>query len=201
MKLVNEFVKFAVKELGIQQLPANIKFVGNEYALEHMTFGTYNPQENVIVIVKANRHPVDVLRTLAHELVHHKQRENGQELDGSDGSDTENEANAKAGELMRKFKNVIPEVFNVGPWGFHTNMEETTEDVLREVISTGIPRQVNGHFVDQFTAALIVRLMNELAETNRKKLLSFPTPKMYSLAQQCMSDTRINESIELIESY
>ncbi len=39
-------------------------------------------------------HPIDVLRTLAHELVHHKQREDGQELNGEDGSNTENEGEA-----------------------------------------------------------------------------------------------------------
>jgi hypothetical protein len=42
MKLANEFVKFVVKELGMQSLPKSIKFVGNEYSQQHMTFGTFN---------------------------------------------------------------------------------------------------------------------------------------------------------------
>jgi hypothetical protein len=53
----------------------------------------------------------DILRTLAHELVHHHQKLNGDELDGEDGSDTENEANARAGVIMRKFGRENPEIF------------------------------------------------------------------------------------------
>jgi hypothetical protein len=44
-------------------------------------------------------------------MVHHKQRISGQELNGEDGSNTENEANAVAGELMRKFRYVRPELY------------------------------------------------------------------------------------------
>jgi hypothetical protein len=51
------------------------------------------------------------MRTLAHELVHWKQRESGLELDGSDGSETEDQANAVAGVIMRKFGKMYPEYF------------------------------------------------------------------------------------------
>ena len=55
----------------------------------------------------------DVLRTLAHELVHHKQNEMGKlKIDsGKAGSDIENEANAKAGILMRDFGKEREEIF------------------------------------------------------------------------------------------
>lgn len=109
--ITNEFVKFVAQELQLQSLPAKIKFVGSDYSKENLTFGTYDPQTDEIVIVKGNRHIADVLRTLAHEMVHHKQRINNEELNGEDGSDTENEANAKAGELMRKFRKVRPELY------------------------------------------------------------------------------------------
>ena len=109
--ITDEFVKFVAKELQLQSLPASIKFVGSDYSKEHLTFGTYRPDTNEIVIVKGNRHIADVLRTLAHELVHHKQREEGKPADGRDGSPVENEANAVAGELMRKFRYVRPELY------------------------------------------------------------------------------------------
>jgi Zn-dependent peptidase ImmA (M78 family) len=109
--ITNEFVKFVANELQLKSLPASIKFVGSDYSKEHSTFGTYQPDTDEIVIVKGNRHIADVLRTLAHEMVHHKQRISGEELNGEDGSNTENEANAKAGELMRKFRNVRPELY------------------------------------------------------------------------------------------
>jgi Zn-dependent peptidase ImmA (M78 family) len=109
--ITDEFVKFVAKELQLKSLPASIKFVGSDYSKEHLTFGTYQPDTNEIVIVKGNRHIADVLRTLAHELVHHKQREEGKPADGRDGSPVENEANAMAGTLMRKFRYVRPELY------------------------------------------------------------------------------------------
>jgi hypothetical protein len=60
-----------------------------------------------IKIQVAKRHPLDIYRSLAHELVHYAQKCNGQELNGEDGSECENEANAKAGILLRKYtKNI-----------------------------------------------------------------------------------------------
>jgi hypothetical protein len=60
-----------------------------------------------------NRNMADVLRTLAHELVHHKQNELGK-LDpnsGKTGSDIENEANIKAGIIMRDFGRGREEIY------------------------------------------------------------------------------------------
>ena len=165
----------------MQSLPHNIKFAGDEYATEHKTFGTYNPSTNEIVIVKGVRHPVDVLRTLAHELVHHKQREDGKELNGEDGSDVENEANAKAGELMRKFRAVMPEVFNVGPWGFHTNMENKA-DALRTVAETNIPQKIDEQYVDGFTAKLVLNVLKNLSPKNQTKFLNESMDHMVAIA-------------------
>ena len=55
----------------------------------------------------------DVLRTLAHELVHHKQNELGKlnNDSGKTGSDVENEANVKAGILMRDFGKEREEIY------------------------------------------------------------------------------------------
>jgi hypothetical protein len=181
MKLAKEFVKFVVKELGMKTLPKNIKFADDAYAAQHMTFGTYNPESDEIVIVKGIRHPVDVLRTLAHELVHHKQREDGKELNGEDGSDVENEANSTAGTLMRKFRYVIPEIFNVGPWGFHTNMENKLES-LRSVAESGIPARIDERYVDQFTAKLLVLTADKLSPTNQTKFLNESIDRMMVIA-------------------
>jgi hypothetical protein len=186
MKLAKEFIKFAVKELGMKSLPKNIKFEGNGYSTQHLSFGTYNPTTDEIVVVKGERHPVDVLRTLAHELVHHKQREDGQELNGEDGSNTENEANAKAGELMRKFRTVRPEIFNVGPWGFHTNMENKVKSIL-QAAKTGKAQKVDEQYVDAYTAKLLVTVMHQLSPENRKKFCNESLDKMVAIAYQLVT--------------
>ena len=55
----------------------------------------------------------DLLRTLAHELVHRKQDEDGR-IDynsGETGSEIENEANAQAGILLRDFGKIDKEIY------------------------------------------------------------------------------------------
>lgn len=96
--LLDTFLPYAQKELVIDDLP-NIDVVDNLNG----TFGNFSADG--IRIVAKGRHPIDVLRTLAHELVHYKQMMND-ELDdnaGEDGSPQENEANATAAIIMRKF--------------------------------------------------------------------------------------------------
>jgi hypothetical protein len=190
MKLAKEFVKFTVKELGLKSLPASIKFVGDDYSAEHLTFGTYNIQTDEIVVVKGSRHPVDVLRTLAHELVHHQQRIENRTLDGGTGSPAENEANAVAGILMRKFREIHPEifteVFNVGPWGFHTNMENKVQSILN-VVKTGTPAKIDETYVDQYTAKLLITVAHNLSPQNRNKFYNESINKMVELAYQLVT--------------
>lgn len=190
MKLAKEFIKFTFNELKLNSLPKNIKFEGDEYASEHLSFGTYNMETDEIVVVKGSRHPVDVLRTLAHELVHHKQREENKELDGSTGSDIENEANAIAGSLMRKFREVHPEifteVFNVGPWGFHTNMESKMEQILT-VAKTGIPQKIDEQYIDGYNAKLLITVMHKLSPENKQKFVNESIDKMIAVAYKMVT--------------
>jgi len=67
--------------------------------------------------VVSNRHPVDILRTLAHEMVHYKQELLGQ-LDSDSwhtGSPDEDEANAEGGVIMRLFNQAHPEYLDHAP--------------------------------------------------------------------------------------
>ena len=102
---IAEFVKFAINELGIQKLPT-VKFsYDTNESQEKSTFGYFDPNANHIWIYIKNRNTADILRTLAHELVHHKQGEDNRIKQGSGetGSEIEDEANAQAGVLLRKF--------------------------------------------------------------------------------------------------
>jgi Zn-dependent peptidase ImmA (M78 family) len=55
----------------------------------------------------------DILRTLAHELVHRKQHEDGRinYESGETGSEIENEANAQAGILLRNFGKLNKQIY------------------------------------------------------------------------------------------
>lgn len=98
-----DFISFCIQELEIQTSP-KIR-IGDDHgrAQEVRAMGYYSPKDNLIWVLRGKRVPADWYRTLAHELVHWRQRELGQEMDGSDGSELENEANSKAAVLLREF--------------------------------------------------------------------------------------------------
>ena len=106
-RVIGEFIKFAKDRLRLIGLPFNIKLVKDgEFATTFKSFGGYDPVNNDIFVYVTNRSTPDILRTLAHELVHLKQRQDGYiggPEDGATGSDVENEANAAAGILLRDF--------------------------------------------------------------------------------------------------
>jgi hypothetical protein len=112
-KVVGLFINYACKELGIKT-PPNI-FLNNDinFGSKNKTFGHFNTVDDKIVVAAANRNLADVLRTIAHELTHYKQKlEN--KLDsksGETGSEIENEANAEAGVMMRNFGKLHPEIY------------------------------------------------------------------------------------------
>lgn len=106
--MVAHLLQLCKNELELYDLPP-INFVEEETVGGGSSFGEFT--DDGIDVVVVGRHPMDIMRTLAHELVHWKQRIDGKDLDGSDGSDTENEANAIAGIIMRRFGHMYPEYF------------------------------------------------------------------------------------------
>ena len=108
--LMKRFVEYACGELNINEPKIHV-INSPTYSQEYKSFGGYIPSEEKIMVVVHNRNMADILRTLAHELVHHMQNMNGDELNGEDGSNIENEANAMAGVIMRKFGRENPEIF------------------------------------------------------------------------------------------
>jgi hypothetical protein len=72
-----------------------------------ITTGGFNLMTNEITTRFEGRAVADVARTIAHELVHFQQKERGEFNDGKDvpdiGGYIEDEANAIAGQLVKKF--------------------------------------------------------------------------------------------------
>lgn len=106
-KQVQSFTEFVKDYLGLDSLPEIVVINDPQFSIDNRTFGCFDLQNDVIKIQVANRHPLDVFRTLAHELVHYQQKKSGKEMSGETGSDCENEANSVAGEIMRHFTKTI----------------------------------------------------------------------------------------------
>jgi hypothetical protein len=112
LSLLKEFIRFTLRELGIKGGGGKIVISRDtEKAREMRSMGLYSPQDDKIWIYTGNRNMADICRTVSHELVHLSQKQKGQALDGTTGSDTENEANSKAGQIMRKFAQINPMIF------------------------------------------------------------------------------------------
>lgn len=101
---LNRFYPFVKKYLKLKELPYIETITGDE-AAAMKSFGCWDGEK--IKLNVDGRHPIDVCRTLAHELVHHVKKH----TDGEDGSADENEANALAGTIMRKFGRANPDLF------------------------------------------------------------------------------------------
>ena len=104
---INDFIDYATKRLKLEQRPKITLLSGNEYSNEQSSLGGYSPETKEIFVQTHNRLGADILRTIAHEMVHRKQDELGLVKDpleaGKDGSPIENQAHAVAGILMREY--------------------------------------------------------------------------------------------------
>ena len=112
VKDIADFVNFAKEFLGITD---DIKVaLAYERTPDLKTYAYYRIGDLIKVYVK-DRNSGDIFRSLCHELVHHLQHLEGRltdpEKDGADGSDLENEANSKAGEILRKWGKLHSEIY------------------------------------------------------------------------------------------
>jgi Zn-dependent peptidase ImmA (M78 family) len=107
-KQIKSFTDFVKDYLELDSLPKIVVINDPKFSIDHKTFGCFDLMNDVIKIQIANRHPLDVFRTLAHELVHFQQKKSGKEMSGETGSDCENEANSVAGEILRHYTKTVP---------------------------------------------------------------------------------------------
>ena len=113
---INHFVEFATKRLKLKETPKITLLSGREYSEAKTSLGGYNPMSKEIYVAIEGRLTADILRTLAHEMVHRKQDELGlvkdEIKDGATGSPIENQAHAVAGILMRNYGKINKQIYN-----------------------------------------------------------------------------------------
>jgi len=129
---LNSFLDFCCDKLNISDKP-KLKFKEPADQGEQPSFAAYAPGAREVYVMSKNRHPMDIFRSVAHELVHHKQNEEGRigkdiAKEGATGSDIENEANSRAGELMRWYGKANPSAFS---------MSYVTEN--KAIVLAGVP--------------------------------------------------------------
>ena len=113
---LRDFLPLAVKTLELPGIPK----ISLEKSIEKSnvpTFGRFTNDDDHVYVHISNRNPNDILRTLAHELVHFKQRTEHELGAGSwhTGSPAENQAHELAGVIMREFNSQFPQYLRMKP--------------------------------------------------------------------------------------
>jgi hypothetical protein len=114
--MFKKFLPLAMEILEIDRLP-KMNFESDIESGGQPSFGMYDNNEKILHVAILNRHPVDILRTVAHELVHFKQdiRNELNDESGATGSPEENQAHEIAGVIMRHFNKRHPEFLRSQP--------------------------------------------------------------------------------------
>ncbi|NDE55061.1 MAG: hypothetical protein EB069_10960, partial [Actinobacteria bacterium] len=129
IEMFSKFLPVAMHYLQLKSLP-KIIFKTKIEDVDQPTFGRYVNGQNTLYVALVNRHPNDILRTVAHELQHYKQdTEHKLHVNsGETGSPEENEAHAMAGIVMRHFNKQYPEYIRSKPV-----MEKWSEKYKRSI--------------------------------------------------------------------
>ena len=137
-EILKDFIEFCFKELKLQDMPVIKLRKDPQWSIVNKTFGRYNGETHTLEVAWGQRHIMDVLRTVGHELTHKLQHDRGDEMGpnaGDTGSQWENEANAQAGILMRNYAQLHPEFFAVGQaHDLHEYKEVKSEKAHRDGI-------------------------------------------------------------------
>lgn len=105
-----KFIKFIQDELDLNT-PFKVQLV-TDRSDDLRTYAYYDPNSGLIKVYCKNRGLADVLRSVAHELIHHLQNQRGQlgQPVPDIGGEIEDEANSVAGQLVKKFGYMNPKL-------------------------------------------------------------------------------------------
>ena len=114
--MFKKFLPLAMKILEIKSLP-KMDFEPVINTGSQPSFGMYVNGDRTLHVAMTNRHPVDILRTVAHELVHYRQdlRNELNNNSGETGSPEENQDHEIACVIIRYFNKQYPEFLRSRP--------------------------------------------------------------------------------------
>jgi hypothetical protein len=111
-EILDKFVLFVKEQLELKTVPT-IKIQNNRDGLKTTANYDYTKENKIIKVCAKNRALVDVCRSIAHEMVHHKQFEQGrlEKRPPDIGGEIEDEANAKAGQYIKMYSKKDPNIY------------------------------------------------------------------------------------------
>jgi len=106
--VISDFVEFVSDKLRMDDLPKVKVSNDPKFSTTYKTFGIYVPEKAGFTVEVHGRNIVDVLRTIAHEMTHHRQMEVGST---KSRTDLEIEATTAAGMLVKLYCENHPELY------------------------------------------------------------------------------------------
>ena len=125
--ILSDFITRTMQRLQLADPPRVLFHKNKTWAEQNRSFGQFDTDTNTLHVSLPDRHVMDIMRTIAHELTHAKQNEQHDLPDtaGETGSPWENNANAMAGIIMRDMAQENPELFSQMR-AFREQLEEAT---------------------------------------------------------------------------
>jgi len=175
--LVNSLLPYAQKRLGFNKPPV-INFLQDEENSSNPLgkTGYYEPTTKEINVFISNRHPKDILRSVAHELVHYNQDCNGRFSD-SLHSKLQDAQYAQNNPELRKFEK---EAYLHGNMIFR-DWEDNYKNKSNKTIT--IIRNTNKMNENQLRN-IISKLISEIAEESKKEKEQRATPQVKDSAKK-----------------
>jgi hypothetical protein len=87
-----------------------IEYAQQKEGPDQVRTGYYNPDTDKLWIYTGHRNLIDIMRTIAHELSHHKQDTDGHSTNNVDLADLESQADMAAGMLVKIYVRKHPEI-------------------------------------------------------------------------------------------
>ena len=110
VELITKFAKHCIKELGLK---GKVKIILAKRQTGMPTAGYFDPNTCEVFVAVHNRAIADVMRTMAHELTHCRQQQQGTDFPNDDEGlqPLEDEANTMSGRLVRFYGRKNREIY------------------------------------------------------------------------------------------
>jgi hypothetical protein len=108
-KQIQDFIGFVFDKLHITGNMPEIEYAQEKESADQVRTGYYDPSTDKLWIYTGNRNLIDIMRTVAHELSHHKQGQDGS-TSNTDLADLESQADMAAGMIVKIYVRQHPEI-------------------------------------------------------------------------------------------
>jgi hypothetical protein len=108
--LIRDFIGYVFEKLVIPGPMPDMKFSEQKEGPDQNRTGWYNADTNELWVYTGNRNQIDIMRTIAHELAHHKQRTENRTAQNQNLADLESQADMAAGMIIKLYVRKHPEI-------------------------------------------------------------------------------------------